>query len=564
MSDTAKPWLAHYPAGVPHTIDSVPFVTLAEAVRSVAGQYGEQPAFSICLPNGMGATLSFAEVDRLSDAFAAYLREVLGLKQGDRVAIQMPNCLDVPIAAFGVFKAGCVLVNVNPLYTAEEMGHQFKDAAPEALIIIDMFADKLEISQSMFKVKHIVLGSLTDFFAFFPKLLVSTVQKHIKKMIPPCPVPHTTFASALAQGKGRADKARLASYIAGMSGESIACLQYTGGTTGVSKGAMLTHANLAYNMAQTLGLMGDYKQEGKDIVLTALPLYHIFAFTINLVGYWMMGGHNVLIPSPRPLDNLKKAFEKFPITAMTGVNTLYNGLNNADWFKANPPKHMRLASAGGMALFKAVADRWEEIVGCPLVEGYGLTETSPVVSFNPPGHARPETIGIPVASTEVRLVDDEGNDVPLGQPGELVVRGPQVMKGYWQRPDETAKVIKNGWFHTGDVAVMSEDGYFKIVDRKKDMILTSGFNVFPNEVEDVLAKHPGIVEAAVIGIPDGANGEAVKAFVVKRDPALTEEDVRAFCKQHLTGYKVPRIVAFRDDLPKSNVGKILRKDLRGQ
>ena len=560
-----RPWTKFYPPGIRPTIDEAPYPSLAAMVRAIARTYSTQPAFSLCLPNGMGGTLTFAEVDRLSDAFALYLREQLQLKPGARVALQMPNGLAFPIVAFGVFKAGCVLVNINPLYTADEMGKVFADAEPDCLVVIDMFADKLPTAFAIHKVRHVVVCRITEFMPWLQGTIVGFVQRYKDKSVKPAPVAHTTFQAALAAGEARRSTTDVLGYTKELNLESLACLQYTGGTTGVSKGAMLTHGNLVMNMAQALEMVGGNIEKGTGVIMTALPLYHIFAFTVNMLGFWYLGAHNVLIPNPRPLANLRKAFEKYPISAITGVNTLFNGLNNEGWFKENPPKHLKTASAGGMALQEAVAKRWLEVTGTPVIEGYGLTESSPVLSFNPMGNERLGTIGIPVPSTDIRCVDDEGREVPLGEPGELVARGPQIMAGYWRKPEETAKTIRDGWLYTGDIATQDADGFFRIVDRKKDMVLVSGFNVFPNEVEDTLAKNPAVLEVAVVGVPDGAAGEAVKAFIVKRPGAeITADEVRAFSRQHLTAYKVPKFVEFRDELPKSNVGKILRKDLRAE
>ncbi|CEJ14577.1 Long-chain-fatty-acid--CoA ligase [bacterium YEK0313] len=560
-----RPWTKFYPPGIRPTIDEAPYPSLAAMVRAIARTYSTQPAFSLCLPNGMGGTLTFAEVDRLSDAFALYLREQLQLKPGARVALQMPNGLAFPIVAFGVFKAGCVLVNINPLYTADEMGKVFADAEPDCLVVIDMFTDKLPAAFAIHKVRHVVVCRITEFMPWLQGTIVGFVQRYKDKSVKPAPVAHTTFQAALAAGEARRSTADVLGYTKELNLESLACLQYTGGTTGVSKGAMLTHGNLVMNMAQALEMVGGNIEKGTGVILTALPLYHIFAFTVNMLGFWYLGAHNVLIPNPRPLTNLQKAFEKYPISAITGVNTLFNGLNNEAWFKDNPPRHLKTASAGGMALQEAVAKRWLEVTGTPVIEGYGLTESSPVLSFNPMGNERLGTIGIPVPSTDIRCVDDEGREVPLGEPGELVARGPQIMAGYWKKPEETAKTIRDGWLYTGDIATQDADGFFRIVDRKKDMVLVSGFNVFPNEVEDTLAKNPAVLEVAVVGVPDGAAGEAVKAFIVKRPGAeITADEVRAFSRQHLTAYKVPKFVEFRDELPKSNVGKILRKDLRAE
>lgn len=561
-----KPWTAFYSPGMRATIDAAPFRTIGELVSATAKQYAARTAFTTVLPNGMNGSISFAEVDEMSDAFAVYLREVAGLKTGDRVALQTPNCLAFPIVAFGVFKAGCVLVNVNPLYTAEEMGRQFKDATPKALVIIDLFADKLPVALREHPIPNVIITRIADYFPTVPRTIVGLVQKYLKKQVPPVEVPHIRLPVVLDRGREhmRRDSIAPASYTAGIGLADLACLQYTGGTTGVSKGAMLTHGNIVMNMAQSMEMAGCGIDRGKEVILTALPMYHIFAFTVNLLGFFWYGATNILIPSPRPLTNMKKAFEKFPITYITGVNTLFNGLLNEAWFHDHPPKSLKSSCAGGMALQSAVAKRWVEVTKTPVIEGYGLTESSPVLTFNPFDHQKADSIGIPIPSTEIRIVDDNGRDMPWGIAGELIAKGPQVMVGYWQRPDETARTLKDGWLYTGDVAVMDEDGYFRIVDRKKDMVLVSGFNVYPNEIEDVLVKHPGVMEAAVIGVPDGAAGEAVKAFVVKRDPNLSADEIRSHCREHLTGYKVPKHIDFRPELPKSNVGKILRKDLRSE
>jgi long-chain acyl-CoA synthetase len=566
MSGFTRPWHAFYEPGVRTVIEAPPFHTLGEMATATARLYGAATAFTCVMPNGMFGNLSYQQVDEMSDAFAAYLREVAGLAVGDRVAIQTPNSLPYPIVAFGVFKAGCVLVNMNPLYTAEEMAKTFADAKPSALVIIDMFADKLLAALKGHPIPNVIVTNIAEFFPTLPKAIIGVVQRYWDQTVKPVEVPHIRFAEALTRGRNHIAQGGItvASYTASMGPSDLAALQYTGGTTGVSKGAMLTHGNIILNVAQTMEMVGRNIEKGREVVLTALPLYHIFAFTVNFLGFFGLGARNVLIPNPRPLSNLRRAFENYPITWITGVNTLFNGLLNEFWFQENPPKHLKASCAGGMALQSAVAERWVKVTGTPVIEGYGLTETSPVLTFNPFGKGKPDSIGIPVPSTDIRCVDDNGREVPVGTPGELAAKGPQVMIGYWQRPDETAKALKDGWLLTGDIAVMDADGYFKIVDRKKDMVLVSGFNVFPNEVEDCLAKHPGVLEAAVIGVPDGAAGEAVKAFVVKKDQGLSAEDVRSHCKVYLTGYKVPKFVEFRTDLPKSNVGKILRKDLRGQ
>jgi long-chain acyl-CoA synthetase len=534
-------------------------------VSAVAHLYPKRQAFTACLPNGMNGSLTFAQVDEMSDALAVYLRETAGLNQGDRVALQVPNGLSFPVAAFAVFKAGCVLVNVNPLYTAEEMARQFADAKPQALIVVDMFAEKLTQALQGHPIPNIIITQVAEFFPAMPRGIVRLVQKHWDRTLAPIALPHIRLPEAIEAGRQQRINQSIVveEYSAALSPDDTACLQYTGGTTGVSKGPILTHANLLVNMEQTMEMI-DGVEKGKETALTALPLYHVFAFTVNLLGFYSLGARNILIPNPRPLTNLKRALENYPITWMSGVNTLFNGLNNETWFQDSPPKYLKFASAGGMALQSSVAARWEDVTGKPVLEGYGLTESSPVITFNPLGKTRPNSIGIPVPSTDLRCLDEDGTEVPQGEPGELAARGPQIMKGYWEKPDETAKTMLGDWLLTGDIGVMDKDGYFSIVDRKKDLIIVSGFNVYPNEIEDCLAAHPGILEAAVIGVPDGASGEAVKAFVVLRDHTLTSVAIRTYCKEHLTGYKVPKTVEFRDDLPKSNVGKILRKDLRSE
>jgi long-chain acyl-CoA synthetase len=513
----------------------------------------------------MNRTLSFGQVNEMSDALAVYLRDVAGLRQGDRVAVQLPNGLAFPVAAFGVFKAGCVLVNVNPMYTAEEMARQFRDAAPHALIVIDMFADKVMQATRGQPIPNIIVTRVAEFLPVLPRGIVGLVQRHWDRSVRPIEIAHIRLPDALAAGRARAAQARIEvdAYHQGVAGDDVAVLQYTGGTTGVAKGAMLTHANLIVNMEQTMELI-EGLDKGREVALTALPLYHIFAFTVNLLGFYWLGARNVLIPNPRPLSNLKRAFENYKITWLSGVNTLFNGLMNEPWFQDSPPRHLKFASAGGMALQSSVARRWEAMTGKPLLQGYGLTETSPVLTFNLLGKTRDGSIGVPLPSTWIAILDDAGQPVAQGLPGEIAARGPQIMKGYWNNPDETAKVMRDGWFLTGDIGVIDPDGYIRIVDRKKDMVVVSGFNVYPNEVEDVLAAHPGVREVAVIGVPDATTGEAVAAYVVRSDPGLTSEALRAHAKGHLTAYKLPKRVEFRDDLPKSNVGKTLRKDLRAE
>ncbi len=559
-----KPWTAMYGASVPPDVDPAPFQSIGDFITATSAKFWDLPAFTTCLPNGMNGTLTFGQADQMSDAMAVYLRDIAGLHVGDRVAVQVPNCLSYPVMAMAIFKAGCVLVNVNPLYTAEEMTKQFQDAEPAAILVVDMFADKLAEALTDHPIPNVIVTRVAEFLPALPKMIVGAVQKYWDKTITPITIPHIRLPDAIAQGRAKSRSvAAIEAYRADVKPDDVACLQYTGGTTGVSKGAMLSHKNLLMNMSQTMALITTL-DEGKEVALTALPLYHIFAFTVNFLGFFSIGARNILIPNPRPLTSLKRAFENYKITWMSGVNTLFNGLNNEIWFTDSPPKYLKFASAGGMALQGSVAARWEEVTGKPVLEGYGLTESSPVLTFNPFGKTRLNSIGIPLPSTDLRCVDDDGVDMPVGEPGELIAKGPQIMLGYWKRPDATAETIQNGWLLTGDIGLMEPDGYFRIVDRKKDLILVSGFNVYPNEIEDVIAAHPGVNEVAVIGVPDGAAGEAVKAFVVPQGDGVTVDALRSYCKEHLTAYKVPKQVEFRDELPKSNVGKILRKDLRAQ
>ena len=561
---TDRPWTPHYSPDSQAEIGPLAYRHLPDMVRQLSARHAAKTAFTQVMPNGMSGALTYEQVDRMSDEFAAYLRGKLALDAGDRVAVQMPNSLAYPIVLFGVLKAGCVAVNTNPLYTPPEMVHQFSDSGARVLVISDLFADRLPAVLPKTRIENVVTVRITEWFPPVPAFVIRTVLKFVKKQLPPITVPHTPLQDALKAGRERiAAGVDVKSYVDGVQLDSVAALQYTGGTTGVSKGAALSHSNLLSNVAQMLAMNTALLKEGQESILTALPLYHIFAFTVNLLLFYQIGGHNVLIPSPRPPSNLRKAFEKYPVTWFSGVNTLFNALANEEWFQQNPPKSLKLSVAGGMALHGAVAKRWQQVVGTPVVEGYGLTEASPVVSFNPVDRVKEGTIGIPFPSTDVRLVDEAGDPVTEpGQPGELVCKGPQIMLGYWQRPEETAKVLKDGWLYTGDVAAFDEEGYVKIVDRKKDMILVSGFNVYPNEVEDCIANHPGVREVAVIGVPDEHSGETVKAFIVKKDPGLTPESVKEHCKQSLAGYKVPRQVEFRDDLPKSPIGKIIRRELR--
>ena len=568
MANPSRPWTRFYPPGTPADLGPLKYPHVPAAIRDASATYAKQPAFTLALPNGSQGSITFEEADQLSDQFAVYLREVAGFKPGDRVAIQMPNCLAYPIAVFGLLKAGLVMVNTNPLYTPAEMVHQFTDSGATGLIAIDLFATKVAEVLPKTSIKTVVVVRIADLLPPLKRFIIGAVQKYIKKMVPPITFAHTTLPDALASGADRiASGADPKLYANSLNHSSLAALQYTGGTTGVAKGAMLTHGNLVANTIQGLEMWRPFLRFGEEVMLTALPLYHIFAFTANLMIFYLAGGRNVLVPSPRPLSNLKTVMLNEPMTWFTGVNTLFAGLMHESWFidkSKTSGWQLRGSVAGGMALVPVIADRWETMTKTPIYQGYGLTETSPVATLNPFQRKKHEAIGVPVPGTDVRLVDNDGRDVAPGQPGELWVKGPQVMQGYWQRPDETSRVLRDGWLATGDIALMDDDHYIQIVDRKKDMILVSGFNVYPNEVEAVIATHPGVTDAAVVGVPDDEHGEIVVAFVSKKDESVTEESIRQHCKQALTGYKVPRIVVFKNDMPKTNVGKILRKDLRDE
>lgn len=563
-----RPWLAAYGASIPQELGELRYRSIADLVDQSCAANGPRKAFTCVVPNGMNGSLTYSEVGEMSDAFAAFLHHDCGLRAGDRVAVQLPNGLPYPVVAVGVFKAGCILVNTNPLYTPSEMIHQFNDSGAKALVIVDMFADKLAEVVPKTGIQTVVLAGVPEFFPKLPEVIIRGVQKLWSKVLPPIPslgVPVLRIKEALA--KGRAHGADVKAMWAASGPDDLALLQYTGGTTGVAKGAMLTHGNILTNLDQVRAVSGGV-MACEDQVLTALPLYHIFAFTANLMTFFELGARNILIPSPRPVQNLQRAIENYPITWITGVNTLFNGLMNEEWFAAYPPRKLRAAIAGGTALHEAVATRWRVMTGTPIAEGYGLSETSPLVSFNPlDDRAKAGSIGIPVPGCDVILVDGDGKQVASGEPGELLVRGRQVMLGYWQRPEESATALQNGWFATGDIAVMDDQGFLKIVDRKKDLVLVSGFNVYPNEVEDALAKMDAVLEAAVVAIPDAKTGEAVRAYVVKNpdhEGDLTEEAIRAHCRTVLSDYKVPKSIVFRDALPKTPIGKILRKDLKAE
>ncbi len=550
-----KVWLKRYPADVPAEINADRYTSLVDLVEQATQRYADQTAFI-----NMGQPLSYRQLEQKSRAFAAYLQSGLGLKKGDRVALMMPNLLQYPVALFGVLRAGMVVVNVNPLYTPRELKHQLNDSGASAIVIVSNFAHTLEKVVAETAVKHVILTRLGDQLRPVKATLVNFVVKYIKKMVPKYHLPGAvSFRHALQQGEA------LAYQRPSVANEDLAFLQYTGGTTGIAKGAMLTHRNMQANLEQTKATYGKLLRDGKENVVTALPLYHIFALTVNCLLFLELGGQNLLITNPRDIPGFVKSLSKFPFTAITGVNTLFNALLNDAQFNKLDFSTLRLSAGGGMAVQKAVAERWEKLTGHYLLEGYGLTECSPLVSVNPYDITEHTgSIGLPVPSTDVRVVDDQGNDVEPGAPGELWIRGPQVMAGYWQRPDATEEVLKNGWLLSGDIVTVDPQGFIRIVDRKKDMILVSGFNVYPNEIEDVLMQHPKVREAAAIGVPSDLSGEAVKVCIVKKEASLTKEELLDHCRRQLTGYKVPKIIEFRDELPKSNVGKILRRELRDE
>ena len=548
-------WLQSYPKGVPADINPDDYKSLVDLFEASARQYADLPAF-----HNLGKTINFGELERSSRAFGAWL-QAKGIAKGSRVAIMTPNCLQFPIAMFGALRAGCTVVNVNPLYTARELEHQLKDSGAEVIVILENFAATLEQVLAKTLVKHVVMASMGDLLGF-KGLIVNFVVRKVKKLVPAFSISGATlFNTAIAEGSGK----QLTKVDVGP--EDIAFLQYTGGTTGVSKGAILQHRNIIANMEQVSAWFSPTRREDDPLVMVApLPLYHIYALTCNCMFMLRDGGCNLLIPNPRDIPGFIKELKNNRFTAISGLNTLYNALLNHPDFASIDFSKLRLASAGGMAMQQAVADRWQKATKVPILEGYGLTETSPVVTTNPVDQtAFSGTIGLPVPSTVITIRDDDENILPLGQVGEICIAGPQVMKGYWQRPEETAKVMaKDGAFKTGDIGVMDERGYVKIVDRKKDMILVSGFNVYPNELEGVVAMMPGVLEVAVIGVADEHSGEVPKVFIVKKDPALTVQMVLDHCKEQLTGYKRPKHVEFRTELPKTNVGKILRRALRDE
>ncbi|OZA89745.1 MAG: long-chain fatty acid--CoA ligase [Burkholderiales bacterium 34-67-9] len=552
-----RPWLSAYPEGVPADIDLSPYRSLVQLLDESLAKYAARSAYHY-----MGHDMAYAEVDAQARALAAYWQSK-GLVKGDRVAVMMPNVLQYPVAVAAILRAGLVVVNVNPLYTARELEHQLNDSGAKAIVIIENFAATLAACLGQTPVKHIVLASMGELLPWPKRWLVNYVVRHVKKLVPPFELPSAVrFADAVHQGRALSFKP------VDIGPDDMAVLQYTGGTTGVSKGAVLLHRNVLANVLQSEAwdapVMHRIPAGEQPTAVCALPLYHIFAFTVNMMLSLRSGGKNILIPNPRDLPAVFKALKGQTFHSFPAVNTLFNGLLHHPEFGSVDWSHLKVSIGGGMAVQAAVAKLWLERTGCPICEGYGLSETSPSASCNPVTvTAFSGSIGVPLPGTRMKCIDDEGHEVPLGQPGEIAIQGPQVMAGYWQRPDETAKVMSaDGWFRSGDIGVMDERGYFRIVDRKKDMILVSGFNVYPNEVEDVVMGMGGVLECAAVGIPDEHSGEAVKLIVVKKDPALSEQAVRDYCRERLTGYKIPKLIEFRSELPKTPVGKILRRQLR--
>ena len=554
QSAAHKIWLEKsYPPGVPHEIDPDKYASLVELFNKYVGIYANRPAFI-----NMGAEITFAELEQQAKAFAAYLQQEMGLKKGDKFAIMVPNCLQYPIALFGALLAGLTVVNVNPLYTARELEHQLKDSGTKAILIIENFANTLEQVIDKTPVEHVILTSLGDRLGTVKGAIVNFAVKYVKKMVPSFKLADTVrFNHVLSKGMALPYTPVL------LDGDDLAFLQYTGGTTGVSKGAMLTHRNMVSNLQQAKAAIKPQLEEGKELVVTALPLYHIFALTANCLTFITLGGTNLLITNPRDMPGFIKELSKYQFTALTGVNTLFNGLLNTPGFADLDFSYLKVSLGGGMAVQRPVAEKWEEVTNTRLLEGYGLTECAPLVTLCPYNQKHyTGTIGLPASSTDIRIVKDDGTDAAIDEPGEMWVKGPQVMTGYYNRPEATDEILKDGWLATGDIATMDENGFFKIVDRKKDMIIVSGFNVFPNEIEEIIVSHTGVLEAAAIGVPHEVCGEEIKVFVVLKDKSLTKEDIIAHCRINLTNYKVPKQVEFRDELPKSNVGKILRRELR--
>ncbi len=546
-------WFKSYPAFVPQTVNNNKYESLAKVFDDVVSRYGDKIAFQ-----NMDKTLTFNELKANVDAFAWYLQNKTNLKPGDRVAIQMPNLLQFPVAMFAVIKCGFVVVNTNPLYTPAEMKHQYKDSGAKAIVILENFGSNFQEIQAETDIETVIVARIGDMLGGLKGGIVNMVVKHIKKMVPAYDLPNAiSFKSILSEGAGKKPTQITITH------DDIAFLQYTGGTTGVSKGAILTHGNICAQLSQIDGWLTGLFKDGEAVVITALPLYHIFALTANCITFFNYGARNVLITNPRDMPAFIKDLKKNPFSLITGVNTLFNGLLNQPDFKDVDFSNLKVSLGGGMAVQDAVALKWQEVTGSPLLEAYGLSETSPAATINPTdGSHRMGTIGLPIPNTELKIFDDDKKEVPLGERGEIGIKGPQVMAGYWNRPDATAECMHEGFFLTGDIGIMDEDGFFRIVDRKKEMVCVSGFNVYPSEVEAVISSHPKVLEVGVRSEPDPKTTECVMAFVVKKDDSLTEDEIRDFCREKLTNYKVPKIVVFRDELPKSNVGKILRRMLK--
>ena len=544
-----------YPAGVPREVDLNKYQSMVDVFEQSVKKFADRPAFS-----AVGATLTYRDLDTQSRNFAAWLQNKTDLKPGDRIAVQMPNVGQYPVVVFGAMRAGMIVVNTNPLYTTREMEHQFNDSGAKALVVLANMAENAEKVLPHTSIEHVIVTEIADMHSPIKRTLMNAVIKHVKKMVPAFNLPQALKLPAVLSAGAREKFTPVE-----CKQDDIAVLQYTGGTTGVAKGAMLTHGNLVANLLQTRPMMENMVVEGQEVVIAPLPLYHIYSFTLNCGIMLEAGAHNILIPNPRDIPGFVKELKNHKFTAFLGLNTLFVALCNNPDFQNLDFSTLKLTSSGGMALTSDTAKMWERVTGCEICEGFGMTETSPVVTFNPHSAIQIGTIGLPIPSTVVKTLDEEGNETPLGEPGELCVKGPQVMRGYWQRPEDTQKSFtEDGFLRTGDIALIQEDGYIRIVDRKKDMIIVSGFNVFPNEIEDVVSSHPKVVECAAVGVPDSKSGEAVKVYLVPTAEGVTENEVKEFCRERLTAYKVPKKFEFRDELPKTNVGKILRRELRDE
>lgn len=544
-----------YPAGIPREVDLKKYKNMVDVFEQAVKKYADKPAFS-----AVGVTLSYKDLDTQSRNFAAWLQNKTDLKPGDRIAVQMPNITQYPVVVFGAMRAGLIVVNTNPLYTTREMEHQFNDSGAKALVVLANMADNAEKVLPHTGIEHVIVTEVADMHSTLKRTLMNAVVKHVKKMVPAFNIPGAHKLPAVLSAGAREKFTPVDIKL-----DDLAVLQYTGGTTGVAKGAMLTHANLVANLTQVRPMLEDQVEEGKEVVIAPLPLYHIYSFTLNCGIMMEAGAHNILIPNPRDIPGFVKELQKQKFSAFIGLNTLFVALCNNEDFQDLDFSGLKLTASGGMALTSDTAKMWERVTGCEISEGYGMTETSPVVTFNPRSAIQIGTIGLPIPSTIIKTIDDEGKETPIGEPGELCVKGPQVMRGYWQRPEDTQKSFTDdGYLQTGDIALIQEDGYIRIVDRKKDMIIVSGFNVFPNEIEDVVTSHPKVVECAAVGIDDPKSGEAVKVYVVATKEGVSANELKEFCRERLTAYKVPKHFEFRDELPKSNVGKILRRELRDE